>query len=163
MEYVDGERLTDYLDKRALSLKEKLALFRKICSAVSYAHRNLVVHRDIKPSNILITRDGEPKLLDFGLAKVFETDAQNTQTILRAFTPAYASPEQIMGENITTASDIYSLGVVFYEFITGDKPLSVEDKSYEEIVQAITQTEPIKPSANPHYALRTTRTRYAEY
>ena len=147
MEYVDGETLTEYCDNHRLTIQERLRLFLKICSAVSYAHRNLVVHRDIKPSNILINRDGEPKLLDFGLAKAFDIDGSKTQTALRAFTPAYASPEQIRGGNITTASDVYSLGVVFYELLTGVKPVNVEDKSFEEIVETISNHDPIKPSS----------------
>ncbi len=146
MEYVDGETLVEFCDQKRLTIPERLRLFIKICSAVAYAHRNLVVHRDIKPSNILITRDGEPKLLDFGLARAFESDGSKTQTALRAFTPAYASPEQIQGGSITTASDVYSLGVVFYELLTGTKPLNVEDKSFDEIVQTINKTEPVKPS-----------------
>lgn len=154
MEFVDGETLTDYAEKHNLSIREKLKLFLKICSAVSYAHRNLVVHRDIKPSNILVTSDGEPKLLDFGLAKAFESDTSKTQTALRAFTPAYASPEQIQGQNITTASDIYSLGVVFYELLTGAKPFNFENKSYEEILKTATHSLPPLPSANPQSAIR---------
>lgn len=147
MEYVDGDTLIEYALKHNLSVSENLKLFLKICSAVSYAHRNLVVHRDIKPSNILITHDGEPKLLDFGLAKAFESDSSKTQTALRAFTPAYASPEQIQGQNITTASDIYSLGVVFYELLTGRKPLNFDNKSYDEIVQTLNNIEPLRPSS----------------
>ncbi|MFN0278023.1 MAG: protein kinase domain-containing protein [Pyrinomonadaceae bacterium] len=153
MEYVDGETLTEYAEKHNLSIREKLKLFLKICSAVSYAHRNLVVHRDIKPSNILVTSEGEPKLLDFGLAKAFESDTSKTQTALRAFTPAYASPEQIQGQNITTASDIYSLGVVFYELLTGAKPFNFDNKSYEEILKTASHSAPPLPSANPHASI----------
>ena len=149
MEYVDGETLIEYADKHHLSIPERLRLFLKICSALSFAHRNLVVHRDIKPSNILVTQDGEPKLLDFGLAKAFESDASKTQTALRAFTPAYASPEQIQGRNITTASDIYSLGVVFYELLTGSKPLQLENMSFEGILQTINTSQPVAPSELP--------------
>lgn len=147
MEYVDGDTLIDYANNVHLTIEQKLRLFQKVCSAVSYAHRNLVVHRDIKPSNILVTVGGEPKLLDFGLAKAFEADGSMTQTVLRAFTPAYASPEQIQGGSITTVSDIYSLGVVFYELLTGRKPLNVENRSYDEIVHTIKETVPLKPSS----------------
>lgn len=146
MEFVDGESLIDYCRNHNLSMREKLTLFVKVCSAVSYAHRNLVVHRDIKPANILVTSSGEPKLLDFGLAKIFVDGGENTQTVLRAFTPAYASPEQIKGGTITTASDIYSLGVVLYELLTGVKPLNVDSGNYDEILRTITAVEPPNPS-----------------
>ena len=147
MEYVDGRSLIEYAETNRLTIAERLGLFLKICSAVSYAHRHLVVHRDIKPSNILVTADGEPKLLDFGLAKAFESDTSKTQTAMRAFTPAYASPEQIHGKNITTSSDIYSLGVVFYELLTGCKPLDFDKKSFDEIIQTLNNVDPIRPSS----------------
>jgi len=146
MEFVDGKSLIDHCENKNLSIRERLVLFCKVCSAVSYAHRNLVVHRDIKPSNILVSTSGEPKLLDFGLAKMFDSEGQSTETVLRAFTPAYASPEQIKGENITTASDIYSLGVVFYEMLTGLKPLELDSGNYDEIFRTITSVVPAKPS-----------------
>jgi len=117
MEFVEGETVTRYCDTHRLSIEQRLALFQKICSAVHFAHQNLVIHRDIKPANILVTREGEPKLLDFGIAKIVGNDAE-TQT-MGAMTPAYASPEQLRGELVTTATDVYSLGLVLYELLTG--------------------------------------------
>ena len=146
MEYIDGETLIDYANSHGLSVDDRLRLLIKVCAAVAFAHRNLIVHRDIKPSNILVGADGEPKLLDFGLAKSFDSKDSDIQTTLRAFTPAYASPEQITGGNITTASDIYSLGVILYELLTGAKPLQFDDKSFEEIIQTVVSTDPRPPS-----------------
>ncbi|HEU5235318.1 MAG TPA: serine/threonine-protein kinase [Terriglobales bacterium] len=117
MEFVEGETITRYCDSHRLSIEQRLALFQKICSAVHFAHQNLVIHRDIKPANILVTPEGEPKLLDFGIAKIVGNDAE-TQT-MGAMTPAYASPEQLRGELVTTATDGYSLGLVLYELLTG--------------------------------------------
>ena len=145
MEYIEGQPVIDFA--RALPLPEKLNLFLKICSAVAYAHRNLVIHRDIKPSNILVTKDGQPKLLDFGLAKLLDqTAADETQTALRAFTPSYASPEQVRGEKITTASDVYSLGIVLYELLTNERPFQTDARTYDEILRQISEHEPAKPS-----------------
>ncbi|MDQ3133150.1 MAG: serine/threonine protein kinase [Acidobacteriota bacterium] len=150
MEYIEGELLLSYAEHHNLEIKERLNLFLKICCAVSFAHQNLIVHRDIKPANILVGADGEPKLLDFGLARVlsenFASDPARTETVFRAFTPSYASPEQIRGKNVSTISDVYSLGVVFYELLTGDKPFHFEGKSIEEIMKTATENEPSFPS-----------------
>jgi non-specific serine/threonine protein kinase/serine/threonine-protein kinase len=150
MEYVKGEPITAYCDQHALKLNERLELFRKVCAAVTYAHQNLVVHRDLKPSNILVTAEGEPKLLDFGIAKLLsaDDDMSFTQTApgLRAMTPEYASPEQVRGERITTASDVYSLGVLLYEVLTGEKPYRLKGRTAEELSRAIVEQEPERPS-----------------
>ncbi len=152
MEYVDGERLDVYCENHRLPTNERLRLFRKICAAVSYAHRHLVIHRDIKPANIRVTADGEPKLLDFGIAKLLapETTQTNdqTQTLASVMTPHYASPEQVRGESMTTASDIYSLGVVLYELLTGERPARLTSSAPVEIARAIIEQEPLRPSAH---------------
>src|SRR5262245_48967406 len=125
LEYVEGVPLIEYCDGRGLSIFERVRLFVEVCKAVHYAHQNLVVHRDLKPGNILVTADGVPKLLDFGIAKLVQPpggpDAPTTGTIFPMMTPDYASPEQIRGERVTTASDVYELGVVLYELLTGRK------------------------------------------
>jgi non-specific serine/threonine protein kinase/serine/threonine-protein kinase len=146
MEYIEGETLTDYCRERALSITERLQLFLKICSAVTYAHRNLVIHRDIKPTNILVTSSGEPKLLDFGLAKAFETDSSQTQTAYRAFTPAYASPEQIIGRPVSTASDQFSLGVVLFELLSGTKPFDFDGMAVDQMIDSFQSGEVRSPS-----------------
>ena len=151
MEYVKGEPITAYCEAHELKLSERLELFRKVCAAVTYAHQNLVVHRDLKPSNILVTEEGEPKLLDFGIAKLLSADDEMlTQTApgLRAMTPDYASPEQIKGGKITTASDVYSLGVLLYEILTGQRPYRLKTRTAEEISRAITEQEPERPSTS---------------
>ena len=119
MEYVEGERIDKFCERENLSTNERLKLFLSVCSAVSFAHQNLIVHRDLKPSNILVTTDGVPKLLDFGIAKLLDDEHadEHTQTGYRAFTPEYASPEQIKDEKITTASDVYSLGVLLSKLV----------------------------------------------
>jgi non-specific serine/threonine protein kinase/serine/threonine-protein kinase len=148
MEYVEGRPLTEYCDAKKLSVEERLRLFLKVCSAVSSAHRNLVVHRDIKPGNILVSEDGEPKLLDFGIAKLLDADAEGTATatLLRAMTPEYASPEQVKGEPVTTATDVYSLGVLLYELLTGVLPYKLKHRTADEITRAICEQEPTRPS-----------------
>ena len=149
MECVEGEPIDVYCEARALNTNERLQLFAKVCAAVTYAHQHLVIHRDLKPSNILVTRDGEPKLLDFGIAKLLRTgDEMLTETVpaLRVMTPEYASPEQVKGEKITTASDVYSLGVLLYQLLTGQRPYRLKTRAPEEIARAITDQEPERPS-----------------
>lgn len=142
MEYVEGDDLLKF--SRDLSIPGKLEVFLKVCAAVEYAHRNLIVHRDLKPSNIIVSPDGEPKLLDFGVARIEDESfsGDSTRTSFRALTPAYASPEQLRGDKVTTSSDIYSLGVVLYELLSGVKPFNFENKDLSEILRTITDDEP---------------------
>jgi serine/threonine protein kinase len=151
MELIEGQPITEYVDSRKLSIPERLKLFMQVCAAVQYAHQRLIIHRDIKPGNILVTADGTPKLLDFGIAKVLGTDLESqpnaTLTAFRILTPEYASPEQIKGEPVTTASDVYSLGVILYDLLTGRSPYPVTLRTPQELAAAICQREPDKLSA----------------
>ena len=151
LEYVEGEPLDKYCDEHRLPTSDRLQIFGKVCAAVQYAHQNLIVHRDLKPSNILVTSEGEPKLLDFGIAKLLDPKLNAytispTATMARLMTPDYASPEQIRGRPITTASDVYSLGVVLYRLLTGHPPYHFADSSPQEIERLVCDTEPERPS-----------------
>jgi eukaryotic-like serine/threonine-protein kinase len=152
MEYIDGEPIDVYCDRRRLSLAARAELVRTVCAAVHYAHQNLIVHRDLKPNNILITATGIPKLLDFGIAKLLdERHSEHTVALThyeyRVMTPAHASPEQVRGETITTASDIYVLGVLLYELLTGRRPFQLSGSSMTDIERIVCELEPPLPSA----------------
>ena len=152
MEYIEGVPITEYCDKKHLTIQNRLKLFRIVCNAVQYAHTNLVVHRDLKPSNILVTEKGVPMLLDFGIAKLLNPDLLSaapaaTITAFRMMTPEYASPEQVRGEPVTTATDIYSLGVLLYELITGKRAHQFKTKSPVEIERVVCEQDPERPSS----------------
>lgn len=148
MEYVEGARVDRYCDEHDLDLRQRLRLFQEICHIVQFAHRNLVVHRDLKPGNILVTADGTPKLLDFGIAKILEsaTDAAETWPGPGPLTPDYASPEQLIGDPVTTASDVYSLGVLLYLLVSGGVPYRLEGRGVAEMAKAVCRVDPPPPS-----------------
>lgn len=151
MEYVNGEPINRWCDNRKQSIRERLTLFLGVCDAVQHAHSRLTVHRDLKPANILITDDGQPKLLDFGLAKILREDGRPDSMVVtsqdhRILTPRYASPEQIRGEMVSTATDVYSLGVLLYELVSGYSPYHLTSESQREIEHAIVHVEPLRPS-----------------
>lgn len=150
MEYVEGLPIDDYCNEHNLDLNARLDLFRKVCLAVDFAHRNLVVHRDLKPSNILVTKEGIPKLLDFGISKILSNEYGQsdsaTVTKLGAMTPSYASPEQLQNKSVTTATDIYSLGVILYELLSGQRPFESNENDLKEIYKAVLENEPLSPS-----------------
>jgi len=150
MEYVSGAPLLAWCDQRRLGIAERLATFLTVCDAVQFAHQRLVVHRDLKPENILVTADGSPRLLDFGIAKLLSPEGVAAGTLTlpmnRMLTPDYASPEQIRGEPATVAGDVYSLGVILYELLSGSRPHRFTTRSPEEILRVVTHEEPPLPS-----------------
>ena len=165
MEYVDGEPLDRYCDGHVLGVDERLRLFLQVCEAVDYAHRNLIVHRDLKPSNILVTGEGTAKLLDFGTASLLDENLEVTVTAARMLTPRYASPEVLLGERANPSSDIFSLGVILFELLTGAWPFGKPGSVVSELERATRDVAPVAPSgavtgqaaASPSSAWRTWR------
>jgi serine/threonine-protein kinase len=162
MEYVQGQPITEYCDRRTLGITERIVLFESVCRAVQYAHRNLVIHRDLKPSNVLVTADGTVKLLDFGIAKVLDPEAEDPTQATRGFlTPAYAAPEQIRGEPTSTATDVFSLGVLLYMLLAGHHPHG-DTSSSVEVARAIVEEDPVEPSTVAGKSGEAARLRRAE-
>ncbi len=146
MEHVDGPPIDRWCEQRALPLRDRLALFRQVCAAVMHAHRRLVVHRDIKPDNVLVGADGVPKLLDFGIAKLLTDEPGLTATQAPLMTPHYAAPEQVEGGPVTTATDVYALGLLLYELLTGRKAQAVDDPTPVAVLRAVVERDPPRPS-----------------
>jgi len=151
MEYVEGLPINQWCNQKRLSVDDRLRIFLQVCDAIQYAHQNLIIHRDIKPGNILVRADSTVKLLDFGIAKLMNPEigqvaTEKTATSMRLMTPQYASPEQLRGENVTTSSDIYLLGIVLYELLTGHRPYEVKENAALEAIRAYSQGEPQRPS-----------------
>lgn len=152
MEYVEGQPISAYCDANNLPVGKRLELFRKVCEAVHHAHTNLIVHRDLKPDNIIVTPAGDPKLLDFGIAKLLNPSLAAAVAVtgpaMRLLTPEYASPEQVRGDPISTMSDVYSLGVLLYELLSGHRPYHIATRLEHEMVRIICETDPERPSAS---------------
>ncbi len=158
LEYVDGVQIAEWCQQKRLTVDDRLRLFRQVCDAVQYAHQHLIVHRDIKPGNILVTSDGVPKLLDFGIAKLLDADAlaglQTVNTSGPMMTPDYVSPEQVRGEPVSTATDVYGLGAVLYELLTNTRPHALQSYDPAEIVRVVCETDVRPPSATGNRHLR---------